>query len=74
MSETFISEKLELFRKEVKNNKPHIEIKNFKKQMLKKHRINKDYKRENILKKARKKAHNIIADSKRDLSNEIRNQ
>ena len=58
-------------RKEVKNRKLHIEKKDVKKKILKKHKPA-DLSREAILKKARKKAHQSTANVKRDLSNDMR--
>ena len=58
-------------RKEVKNRKLHIDKKDVKKKILKKHKPA-DLSREAILKKARKKAHQSTANAKRDLSNDMR--
>ena len=58
-------------RTEIKNRKLHVEKKDVVKKTLKKHQP-RDYKREDILKKARQSAHNSVADCKRDLSNEVR--
>ena len=60
------------FRQIVKDNKPKIQLKDVSKTVLKKHKP-KDYRREGILKKARKKAHLSTADAKRNISNELRN-
>lgn len=58
-------------RTEIKNRKLHVEKKDVVKKALRKHQP-RDYQREAILNKARKSAHNVVADTKRDLSNEIR--
>jgi hypothetical protein len=70
----FIVENLQVFKTVVKNIKPHIKIKDFKSQVLKKHRLGKDYKRHSILKKARSKAHSSKANSKRNVSNNLKGQ
>ena len=59
------------FRTEVKNNKLHVEKKSVSKKVLRKHKP-KDYKRDSILQQARKSAHNSVANTKRDISNEVR--
>jgi hypothetical protein len=64
---------MEIFKKRVKNNRPHIEMKEIDTKILRKHKLAKDYKRHKILKKARKTAHDPIANSKRDISNNMRN-
>ena len=58
-------------RTEVKNNELHIEKKDVAKKVLRKHEPV-DYRREDILKKARKSAHDPVADAKRKISNEMR--
>ena len=42
--------------------------------MLKKHKLSKDYKRHKILKDARKKAHTVKSNTKRDISNKMRDR
>lgn len=68
----FILENFEVFKKVVKDNKPHIKIKDFGKHLLRKYKIGKDHKRHKILKNARKKAHSAIANSKRNISNKLK--
>jgi len=63
---------MEVFKNVIKNNKPHIVIKDFKKQLLKSFRLCKDHKRHNILKNARKSAHNPKANRKRNISNNMK--
>ena len=58
-------------RTEVKNRKLHVEKKDVKDKVLKKHKP-KDLSREAILKKARSKAHRSTANAKRNLSNDMR--
>ena len=58
-------------RAEIKNRKLHVEHKKVKDKVLRKHKP-RDFDRESILKNARAKAHSIIADTKRELSNEMR--
>jgi hypothetical protein len=62
---------LEVFTKTVKNMKPHLKRKDIKKGILKSI-DKKDTEREQILKKARKKAHSPVADVKRNISNTLR--
>ncbi len=52
--------------------KPKIQRKDVTKQVLKDSKP-KDFNREAILKKARKKAHSVVADLKREMSNDIKN-
>ena len=58
-------------RTEVKNNELHVEKKDVAQKVLRKHEPV-DYRREDILKKARKRAHGPVADAKRKISNEMR--
>jgi hypothetical protein len=67
----FILEELETFKSIVKKSKPQIQIKDFKKDILKKYKP-KNYTREKILKKARKKAHNTLANVQRTMSNNLK--
>lgn len=58
-------------RTEVKDNKLHIEKKDVVKKVTRKHKPV-DHEREDILRNARKNAHDPVADAKRKISNEIR--
>lgn len=63
--------KLEMIKKHVKHGKLKVKRRKIKAQVLKKSRP-KDYEREKICKKARKKAHTVIANARRNISNNIR--
>jgi len=66
-----LSEKLTAIKRKVKHGKLKIQKKKIKSQVMKKHNPT-DYKRENICKNARKKAHSVVADARRNISNGIR--
>ena len=57
-------------RTEVKNNELHVEKKDVAQKVLRKHEPV-DYRREDILKKARKSAHDPVANAKRKISNDL---
>ena len=66
-----LDEKLTTMKRKVKHGKLKIQKKKIKSQVMKKHNPT-DYKRENICKKARKKAHSVVANARRNISNGVR--
>lgn len=66
-----LDEKLTTMKRKVKHGKLKIQRKKVKAQVMKKHNPT-DYDRENICKNARKKAHSVVANAKRNISNGIR--
>ena len=66
-----LDEKLTTMKRKVKHGKLKIQKKKIKSQVMKKHNPT-DYERENICKKARKKAHSVVANARRNISNGVR--
>lgn len=66
-----LDEKLTAMKRKVKHGKLKIQRKKIKAQVMKKHKPT-DYDRENICKNARKKAHSVVADTRRNISNGVR--
>ena len=66
-----IDEKLSTMKRKVKHGKLKIQRKKIKYQVMKKHKPT-DYDRESICKNARKKAHSVAANAKRNISNGVR--
>src|SRR5574344_1332321 len=62
---------MKISREKVKRGKLRLQKKNIKDSILKKHKPT-DIEREQILDKARKEAHSIVSDKKRDMSNSMR--
>ena len=62
---------MKISREKVKRGKLRLQKKNIKDSILKKHKPT-DMEREQILDKARKEAHSIVSDKKRDMSNSMR--
>ena len=68
-----LSEKLTTMKRKVKHGRLKIQKKKIKSQVMKKHNPT-DYERENICKKARKKAHSVVANARRNISNGVREE
>lgn len=68
-----LNEVLSTIRKKVKHGKLRIQRKKLKDMVMKKHKPT-DYKRDNICKNARKKAHSVVANSRRNISNDVREE
>ena len=66
-----LGEKLSTAKRKVKHGRLKIQRKKIKAQVMKKHKPT-DYDRENICKNARKKAHSVVADTRRKISNGVR--
>ena len=66
-----IDEELSTMKRKVKHGKLKIQRKKIKYQVMKKHKPT-DYDRESICKNARKKAHSVAANAKRNISNGVR--
>ena len=66
-----VNEKLDTAKSQVKHGKLRIQRKKIKSQIMKKHKP-KDYERERICKNAREKAHTVTANTKREISNDVR--
>ena len=66
-----LDEKLTTMKRKVKHGKLKIQKKKIKSQVMKKHNPT-DYQRENICKNARKKAHSVVANARRNISNGVR--
>jgi len=66
-----LDEKLTTMKRKVTHGKLKIQRKKIKSQVMKKHNPT-DYERENICKNARKKAHSVVADARRNISNGVR--
>lgn len=66
-----LGEKLSTVKRKVKHGRLKIQRKKIKAQVMKKHKPT-DYDRENICKNARKKAHSVVADTRRKISNGVR--
>ena len=66
-----VNEKLDTAKNKVKHGKLRIQRKKIKAQIMKKHKP-KDYERERICKNAREKAHTVTANTKRNISNDVR--
>ena len=66
-----LDEKLTTMKRKVTHGKLKIQKKKIKSQVMKKHNPT-DYERENICKKARKKAHSVVANARRNISNGVR--
>lgn len=64
-------DRLDILHNKVKHGVPKIQKKKIKDSVLKDDKPT-DYEREKICKNARKKAHNPVADAKREISNEVR--
>ena len=66
-----ILEEMKYFKSIVKNMTPSIKSSDIKKTLLK-NKVTKDHLRHSILKKARKKAHTMLANTKRNISNNLK--
>ena len=66
-----LGEKLSTAKRKVKHGRLKIQRKKIKAQVMKKHKPT-DYDRDNICKNARKKAHSVVADTRRKISNGVR--
>lgn len=68
-----LNEVLNTIRKKVKHGKLRIQRKKLKAMVMKKHKPT-DYERDKICKNARKKAHSVVANSRRNISNDVREE
>ena len=66
-----IIEEFENVKSIIQDRQPKMQIKDFRKAALKKYKP-KNYQRHKILKKARTKAHSVLADSERTISNNLK--